>query len=146
MTTEQVLAAVEAEMYVNKTSKVGKIYIRSIVRGALQRCDDSKERKLTAGVVLTPEFLLDVFSSIAAVTRTEIRSHNRRKQVSAARMLIMYMLRPHYPLTSIGRLFNRHHTTVMHAIKTVQDEIGQDSSLVHQYYVQYQTLVNEEPV
>ncbi len=54
----------------------------------------------------------------------ELISQNRHKQVSAARHEIMYWIRTNlkwsYP--EIGKLFERHHTTVISACRKVHEE------------------------
>lgn len=61
----------------------------------------------------------------------EMTSHRRFRSVARPRQVAMYWAhrRTPYSLPQIGRLFGgRDHTTVIHAIKTVERLIGEDKA------------------
>jgi chromosomal replication initiation ATPase DnaA len=57
------------------------------------------------------------------VTSSEIVSESRRQQLNDPRRVIAWLFREHglsYP--EIGRLMNRHHTTIMHGLSELQTD------------------------
>ncbi len=82
-------------------------------------------RILTAQVV--SEFVADQFK----VNVTDMKSRSRKKVITFPRQVAMYLARKHTsaPLTEIGRVFNRDHSTVMHSINKINDLARRDTSV-----------------
>jgi len=79
---------------------------------------------------LNPELVIKV---VNGYVKTDIRknTNTRKKEYVEPRQLGMYFLHKYTELnlTQVGRLFNKHHATVLHAIKTVPDWIQFDKGL-----------------
>lgn len=67
----------------------------------------------------------------------KLRSKCRKRKPKEARQVCMYMLRTCTNLTleSIGEYYGKDHTTVIHAVKKVQDYIDADRDEVVKNYV-----------
>lgn len=60
------------------------------------------------------------------VTLDDLKSANRKRSITWVRQWAMYCIRKEHPnasLPQIGRLFNRDHTTVIHAIEAVSKRL-----------------------
>lgn len=67
-----------------------------------------------------------IISKVAAfygMSNAEIRGKCRKKELVKARWLAMYFIRSKtdFTLNTIGDLFGRDHTTVIHALRTIND-------------------------
>lgn len=73
--------------------------------------------------VITADKIITVVCEHLKLTVEQIRGKSRSKEFVYARHLIFYFLRKHTTLTlkSAGELFNRDHTTVIHALENLQD-------------------------
>lgn len=78
---------------------------------------DVKNQYLTALNII--DACIDYFD----ITRTSLLSKTRKKEVSACRHVAMYLVRKYtrYSHEKSGKLFNRDHTTVIHAERRVRD-------------------------
>ena len=58
----------------------------------------------------------------------DLKGKSRHKQIVVPRQIAMYLLREdaHLSTPEVGRLLNRDHTTVLHAIKQVLSDIARD--------------------
>ena len=66
------------------------------------------------------------------VKLTELLSKRRHKSIAMPRQVCMYLARKHtrFSLEEIGGYFGgRDHTTVMHAVRTIEQKVGADSKL-----------------
>ncbi len=65
------------------------------------------------------------------ITPEDIRGKKRTSEISLARQVSMYMIREitDLSLPSIGTEFKRDHTTVLHAIRKIEEDMGKDSRL-----------------
>jgi chromosomal replication initiator protein len=71
------------------------------------------------------EIMSDVMKDFPDVTWQQIFSHKRAYRVARCRHLCMAAVRekrPDLSFPDIGRLFNRDHTSVMHAVKKIEAE------------------------
>lgn len=68
------------------------------------------------------------------LTPEELRGPSRFKSVSLARQIVMYLLCKDYhaSLTECGRAMCRDHTTVLHAVRTIERRIAEDDLLRQQ--------------
>ena len=62
------------------------------------------------------------------INADELKGKSRHKQIVEPRQLAMYLLREdaHLSTPEIGRLLNRDHTTVLHGLKQVVNDIARD--------------------
>ena len=62
---------------------------------------------------------------------TDLKSTRRERKIARPRQLAMYLAKVLTPLSlpDIGKAFGRDHTTVMHAVKTMEDLICRDKTL-----------------
>ncbi len=130
-------------------------YIGSRVRGDVRRIESVlrgvQGRALLTGVEVDIEMVKDlvaqvvgfVDSAISAsmvcelvcsqygVSLEELGSRSRRREISVPRQVAMYLARKHTEdsLVDIGRIFNRNHATVLHAIKVMGQRLRSDGSL-----------------
>ena len=90
------------------------------------------DRPIRSSPALGPEDVLGAVSERLGVSRDELLSPARDSRISRARQLAMYLTRDltDLSLPEIARAFNRRdHTTVMHAIKRVEERTTRDPHL-----------------
>ena len=81
---------------------------------------------------ITIERICDVVCQYYALPIEEINSKSKKQKVSEARKVAMYLSRYHTdsPLSTIGlSIGNRDHSTVVHACKTIKDQMDVDAQL-----------------
>ncbi|MEI7597266.1 MAG: helix-turn-helix domain-containing protein [Bacteroidota bacterium] len=72
--------------------------------------------------------IIDVVCEYFCIERNLLLSKNRKREVSEARQIGMYILRQqNKTLSSVGKQFNRDHATVLHAINLVEDLMSVDA-------------------
>lgn len=78
---------------------------------------------------ITPQDIIRAGSEAFDFSIERLVSPTRKKDVVRVRNICMYIMRKKYELTlhAIGKLFNRDHTSVIHAIRSVDIEL----SLMH---------------
>jgi chromosomal replication initiator protein len=76
----------------------------------------------------TPAALLTAVARYYDVAVDELKGKSRNKHVVVPRQLAMFLLREdaHLSTPEIGRLLNRDHTTVLHALKQISGDIARD--------------------
>lgn len=78
---------------------------------------------------ITPQLIIEVVSEHFGITVDQIMSKTRTSNVAKPRQIAMYLCKnmTDHPLNSIGQLLGkRDHTTIMHGIKKVTDEMSSD--------------------
>ena len=81
-----------------------------------------------SGRSLTPTAILFAVGRYYGVNPDELKGKSRHKQIVVPRQMAMFLLREeaHLSTPDIGRLLNRDHTTVLHALKQVANDIARD--------------------
>jgi len=82
---------------------------------------------------ITAEHIINVTSEYFDITPAEITGNSRKKEISLPRHVAMYLSRTvlSLPYETIGTLFgNRNHTTIMHAISKIEDQIQDNMKIV----------------
>lgn len=80
---------------------------------------------------LSAQSISELVSRQFKVGMNELQSRSRTKKVAFPRQVAMYLSRKHTEetLSEIGKVFNRDHSTVMHAIKVITDLSRRDNSI-----------------
>ena len=74
----------------------------------------------------------------------ELKSRTRKRSVSFPRQIAMYLTRKYTDasLADIGKLYNRDHSTVLHAIRVVTMDMARNSSMKEQISILCNKLQN----
>ena len=81
--------------------------------------------------VLTAATIGELVSGQFKVSLEDLRSRSRKRSISFPRQVAMFLARKYTEesLADIGRVFNRDHSTVLHAIKVVSSQVVRNSSV-----------------
>ena len=79
------------------------------------------------GQPITADTIIDIVSEHFGITRADILSKKRNAEIAQPRQIVMYLCREmlDLPYKSIGKVLARDHSTVMHGITAVEDEMSQ---------------------
>ncbi len=77
------------------------------------------------------EMIADQVSSFYNISVDQLFTKSRKREISDARQLIMYLAKKHsgMPLTTIGAKLSRTHATVLHACKNIESRLSLESKL-----------------
>ncbi len=83
---------------------------------------------------ITGESIRDLIGSQFRVSAEDLRSRSRKRAVSFPRQVAMFLTRKYTDksLADIGSIYNRDHSTVLHAIKTITKDMSQQVSVREQ--------------
>jgi chromosomal replication initiator protein len=84
---------------------------------------------------VTIQHILDIVTKYYNVRLSDLQSKKRHKSIAFPRQVCMYLARRHtrYSLEEIGGYFGgRDHTTVLHAVRTVGQDVKDDSEIAEQ--------------
>ena len=82
--------------------------------------------------VITPEYIISVVAEHYGVTPADLSGNKRNSKIVMPRQVSMYLCREiiSTPLKNIGKaLGNRDHTTVMHGIEKIENELQTNDNL-----------------
>jgi chromosomal replication initiator protein len=116
-----------------------------IVRRALEPGD--RQGSPAAAAPPSLEAIQDAVCSVNGVGREELLSPKRSSKVARSRQVAMYMAREltSLSLTEIARAFDRDHTTVLHAIRTVSSRLEPGSETAETIHRVRSALGREQP-
>jgi len=85
-------------------------------------------------VAITGESIRDLIGSQFRVSIDDLRSRSRKRSVTFPRQLAMYLTRKYTDksLADIGNMYNRDHSTVLHAIKTITKDMSRETAVREQ--------------
>jgi chromosomal replication initiator protein len=84
---------------------------------------------------ITIQNILDVVTKYYNVRLSDLQSKKRHKSIAFPRQVCMFLARRHtrYSLEEIGGYFGgRDHTTVLHAVRTVDKDVKEDAEIAEQ--------------
>jgi len=93
------------------------------------------ERAAAVGPQTSIQTINDAVTQFYSVKLSDLQSKRRHRSITVPRQLCMYLARRHtgYSLEEIGGYYGgRDHTTVMHAIRSVEERLGQDQRFAGQ--------------
>jgi hypothetical protein len=78
------------------------------------------------------ENLLDAVSRVTGINQNEIIKKNRSRKLLYPRQAICYILKSYYGYTykAIGRLFDQHHTSVMHSVSSIESMLFINDNII----------------
>ena len=81
--------------------------------------------------LLTLEIIRDFVADQFKVSVSDLQSKSRKKTVSFPRQVSMYLARKYTKegLDNIGRAFNRDHSTVVHSVRKITEQMARNSSI-----------------
>ncbi|MFZ5798091.1 MAG: chromosomal replication initiator protein DnaA [Desulfobulbus sp.] len=101
--------------------------------------DRAMIQDLLRGLVGTPdrlngEAIMNFISTQFRVSVEDLKSRSRKRSIAFPRQVAMYMTRKHTDksLADIGGLYNRDHSTVLHAIRTITRDMSRNTSVLEQ--------------
>ena len=118
--------------------KVESAIIAIRARARLQggAIEESMVEDVVQAIVGTPgsvsaQLISELVSSQFNISLADMQSKSRKKKIAFPRQVAMYLSRKHTEetLVDIGRVFNRDHATVMHAIKVISGLTRRDLSI-----------------
>lgn len=79
----------------------------------------------TKSVATPVNEIINFIAKQTAVTPVEMLSRTRQRDIAVARMLCMYIFRKHLNMqwTEIGRVFHRDHSTAIHAVTVIENQL-----------------------
>ena len=83
-------------------------------------------------ITASPETIMDVAAKILNVSIEDLKSNSRRREISRARQITMYLMRQHTDLSlpRIGEKFGgKDHTTVMYSCDKISKQLRKDRQL-----------------
>ena len=90
-----------------------------------------KDILLSSEKVVSPEDIRDKTAAHFNVKVADLRGVRRQREIARPRQIAMYLSKTltTRSLPDIGRVFDRDHTTVMHAVKTIESLLKTDKNL-----------------
>ena len=85
-------------------------------------------------IEITGESIRDLIGNQFRVSIDDLRSRSRKRSVTFPRQMAMYLTRKYtsHSLADIGNMYNRDHSTVLYAIKTITKDMSRETSIREQ--------------
>lgn len=82
----------------------------------------------------TPEFIIKAVAKYFEIDSEDILGKDRSSKMVEPRKIAMYMVRDmtHESFPKMGKVFNRDHTTIKHAVDTLEEQLKTDAALREQ--------------
>jgi len=92
--------------------------------------------------------IINFISNQTGVTPMEMLSRTRQRDISVARMLCMYLMRKHLSMqwTEIGKTFHRDHSTAIHAVSVIENQLIFPKSFESQVVNSYENRSEQIPL
>ncbi len=120
----------ELEGAVKKIAAIHKLMLRDIDLPMAQEAikDLLKSRP---GLKPTPQLILNEVCTFYSVAPEKIMSNNKAKDILLPRQVATYLIREltDLSLPDIAKIFDQHHTTVMHAINRLNEQMNEQDEL-----------------
>ena len=96
------------------------IHLQGAIKSAKQHTQSKKDLRLSENEALAHRIML-IVSEHYKITIDQLRNECRRSEFRTARQVAQDLIRfkAEMPLQKIGKMFNRHHTTVIYSCKTI---------------------------
>lgn len=132
-----------AELSKNESIRVMEGYLTTVVCFSAITQKDIKSKETAAealskiinenssGQYVDSDIIINTVSEYLGVSIKDIFSKSRKQDVAFARQLCIYLISQmlSLPLAAIGKLFNRDHTTIMHAKNKIESDLKTDKKL-----------------
>lgn len=85
-----------------------------------------------------PEVIAYIVGEYFGVTLKDLRSPDRHRPLPDARYIVFFLIWENYPkmkLGQIGEVLNRDHSTVIYAIRKVQDYLSYDNEYANDFEI-----------
>lgn len=94
--------------------------------------------------ILTADKTLDTVCQVCGVSKKEIMSRSRQKEIASARQILMYLLKEELEMSypAIGKFFQRDHSTALHGHKSIQKKLEKNPKLKQKITFIKQSLSN----
>jgi chromosomal replication initiator protein len=123
----------ELEGAVTKLQVLAQLEKQPMTAELVRQALGAPERKPEATVQI--QTIINAVTEFYQVKVTDLQSKRRQRSIALPRQLCMYLARRHtrFSLEEIGGYFGgRDHTTVMHAVKTIETRVGSDGDFAQQ--------------
>ena len=94
-----------------------------------------KDMEFTSSVKVTADKILDNCCEYYSISKGDILGKKKTKEIVIPRQMCMYLITEllDMPLASIGEIFGRDHSTVMHARDKISDNIKKNKDMEHDF-------------
>ncbi len=123
----------EIEGVLNKIDLFAKLHGKFVVDCdvANQVLANSHELELSVGRVISQDKILDAVCTKFNISRDDLLGKKRTKELVEPRQISIYLMwkKLNIPLTAISKVFNRDHTTAIHARDKVIEQMKEDEEM-----------------
>lgn len=123
----------EIEGVLNKLDLYAKLHGKFVVDTAVatEVLANSHELELSVGRVISQDKILDAVCTKFGIKRDELIGKKRNKELVEPRQISIYLMwkKLNIPLTAISKIFNRDHTTAIHARDKIIEQIKTDEQM-----------------
>lgn len=118
--------ALNKVVFLTKMNRDNKISLSTAKEALKDLVSPSEVKKVT------PELILEVVSNYYSVSKDDILSNKRKREISLPRMVVMYLCSSMtgMNMTSIGKMLGRDHSTIIHGYNKVNEDLNSDGLLL----------------